>query len=75
MKIRGWITECHVIRITIHNHTNWLMPMGARECSLNIQDNSVRLRLEVLDDSNFGVHHSSTVNCMFVAVSITFEVT
>ena len=46
--------------ITKKNHTNWLMPIGARECNLNIQDNSIRLRLEVLDASNFGVHHSST---------------
>ena len=61
----GGLLSANVIQIiAIHNHTNWLMPMGARECSLNIQDNSVRLRLEVLDDSNFGVHHSSTVNCI-----------
>ena len=46
------------------SHTNWFMPMGVRECNLNIQHNSMRLCLEVLDGSNFGVHHSSTVNCM-----------
>ena len=46
------------------NHTNWFMPMGTREFNLNIQHNSMHLRLEVLDGSNFGVHHSSTVKCM-----------
>ena len=45
-------------------HTNWLMPMGARECNLKIQHNSVRLCLEVLEISNFGVYHSNTLNCM-----------
>ena len=60
-------TECIIVRIiTKKNHTNWFMPMGARECSLNIQDSSIRLRLEVLDASNFGVHHSSTEYCMFL---------
>ena len=64
---RRVITECIVIKIlTKKIHTNWLMPIGARECNLNIQDNSIRLRLEVLDASNLGVHHSSTENCMFL---------
>ena len=64
-KDRGGLLSASVIRIiAIHNHTNWLMPMGARECNLNIQDNSVRLRLEVLVASDFGVHHSSTENCI-----------
>ena len=40
------------------------MPMGARECNLNIHDNSIRLRLEVMVGSKFGVHHSSKVNCI-----------
>ena len=52
--------------IFIKNHTNWLMPIGARPCNLNIQLNSVILRLTVLDGSNFGVHHSSTKNCIFL---------
>ena len=42
------------------------MPIGARLCNLNIQLNSVLLRLAVLDGSNFGVHHSSTENCIFL---------
>ena len=46
------------------------MPMGARECNLKIQHNPVRLRLEVLDTSNFGVHHSSTVNCLWLCPSL-----
>ena len=46
--------------IFIKNHTNWLMPTGARLCNLNIQLNSVFIRLAVLDGLNFGVHHSST---------------
>ena len=66
-KREGVITECIVIKIiTKKIHTNWLMPIGARECNLNIQVNSIRLRLEVLDASNLGVHHSSTENCMFL---------
>ena len=40
------------------------MPMGAGECNLKIHDNSIRLRLEVMHVSNFGVHHSSRVNCI-----------
>ena len=55
--------KCTIVRIiAINIHTNWLMPIGAREYNLNIQHNSIRLRLEVLSDSNFGVHHSSTLN-------------
>ena len=39
---KGWITDCFVIqRISKKNHTNWLMSIGAKECSLNIQHNSV----------------------------------
>ena len=61
----GGLLSASVIRIiAIHNHTNWLMPMGARECNLKIQDNSVRLRLEVLAASDLGVHHSNTENCI-----------
>ena len=51
------------------------MPIGARECNLKIQHNSVPLRLEVLDVSNFAVHHTNTVNCMCLwLLPITFEV-
>ena len=52
--------------IFIKNHTNWLMPIGARLCCLNIQFNSVLLRLAVLNESNFGVHHSTTENYIFL---------
>ena len=41
------------------NHTNWLMPVGARECNLKIQLSSIFLLLAVIDASNFGVHHSN----------------
>ena len=57
--------------IFIKNHTNWLMPIGARLCNLNIQLNSVLFRLAVLDVSNFGVH-SSTENCIFLWVCLSF---
>ena len=57
--------ECATARIiAIKSQTNWLMPMGARECNSNIQHNSICLLMEVLSDSNFGVHHSSTLNCI-----------
>ena len=57
--------ECNTVRIiAINLHTNWLMPIGDRECNLNIQHNSIRLLLEVLSDSNLGVHHSNTENCI-----------
>ena len=62
--LRRGTTECKIVHmITIDDHTNCLMPMGVKECNLMIQLNSVRLRLEVQDVSNFGVHHSSTLNC------------
>ena len=48
------------------NQTNWLMPIGVKECNLNIQDSSSLLRLTVLDESNFGVHHYNTENIMCV---------
>ena len=52
-KNRGWIIECSIIQIiAINNHTNWLMPIGARECNLNIQHNAVRICVEVQVDSN-----------------------
>ena len=65
--------ECITARIiAIKSHTNWLMPIGARECNLNIQHNSIRLLLEVLSESNFGVHHSSTLNfiCLWLCPSL-----
>ena len=65
--------ECNTARIiAIKSHTNWLMPTGAKECNLNIQHNSIRLLLEVLSDSNFGVHHSSTLNfiCFWLCPSL-----
>ena len=40
--------------------TNWLMPIGARQCNLNIHANSSLLRLDVHVCSNFGVHYSNT---------------
>ena len=40
------------------------MPTGCRECSLKIQLSSIRLRLDVEDASNLGVHHSNTENCI-----------
>ena len=48
------------------------MPMGARECSLKIHDNSIRLHLEVMGVSNFGLHHSSRVNsmCLWLCLSL-----
>ena len=52
--------------IFIKNHMNWLMPIGTRLCNLNIQLNSVLLCLAVLDGLSFGVHHSSTENCIFL---------
>ena len=58
--------------VFIKNHTNWLMPTGARLCNLNIQLNSVLLRMAVLGVSNFGVHHSSTENCIFLWVCSSF---
>ena len=67
------ITECLVIRIIAREiHTNWLMTMGARECSLKIHDNSIHLRLEVMGVSNFGVHHSSRVKsmCLWLCTSL-----
>ena len=42
--------------------TNWLMPMGARQCDLNIHANYSLLWLDVHVCSNFGVHHSNTEN-------------
>ena len=61
----GVTAECNTVKIiAINIHTKWLMPIGARECNLNIQYNSIRLLLEVLSDSNFGVHYSSTLNCI-----------
>ena len=50
----------------LKNQTNWLMPIGVRECNLNIQDSSSLLRLTVLDGSNFCVHHFNTENIMCV---------
>ena len=45
-------------------HTCWLMPRGARECSLKIQDSSCLLLNPVSLGPNFGVHHSNTENSM-----------
>ena len=42
--------------------TNWLMPIGDRECNLKIHLNSSLLHLEVHVGSNRGVHHSITEN-------------
>ena len=54
------------------NQTNWLMPIGVRECNLNVQDSLSLLRLTVLDESNFGVHHSNTENIVCVVMPLTF---
>ena len=55
--------ECNTVRIiAIKSHTNWLMPIGARECNLKIKHNSICFLMEVLSDSNFGVHHSNKLN-------------
>ena len=63
--IKGGTPECCRVRIiTKQSHTNWLMPIGCRECSLMIQLNSIRLRLDVEDASNLGVYHSNTENCI-----------
>ena len=63
-KRRGETAECNTVKLTAINiHTNLLMPIGARECNF-IQHNSIHLLLEVLSESNFGVHHSSTLNCI-----------
>ena len=36
--------ECNTVRIiAINLHTNWLMPIGDRECNLNIQHNCITL--------------------------------
>ena len=56
------------------NQTNWLMPIGVRECNLNIQDSSSLLRLAVLAESNFGVHYSNTENIVCVGMPFTFKV-
>ena len=56
------------------NQTNWLMPIGARGCSLNIQTSSSLVHLTVLVSSNFGVHHSSTEIIMFVVMPFTLKV-
>ena len=63
---KGGVTaECSTVKIiAINIHTNWMMPIRARECNLNIQYNSIHLLLEVLSESNFDVHHSSTLNCI-----------
>ena len=42
--------------------TNWLIPMGVRECNLKIHDSSSLLHLAVHVYLNFGVHHSNTEN-------------
>ena len=42
---RGTI-ECNIVQIVfMKNHINWLMPIGARECNLNIQLSSTLLLL------------------------------
>ena len=56
------------------NQTNWLMPIGVREFNLNIQDSLSLLRLTVLDESNFSVHHSNTENIVCVVMPLTFKV-
>ena len=62
---RGETAECNTVKIiTINIHTNWLMSIGTRECNFNIQQNAIRLLLKVVSESNFGVHHSSTLNCI-----------
>ena len=58
--------------IAINNHTNWLIPIGARGCNLNIRHNSVRIRVEVQVDSNFGIHPSCTMNCMGLGLCPSF---
>ena len=70
---KALIIECIIIRIiTIKNHSNWLKPMGAGECNLDIQLNSLRFRLEVLDASNFGVHNSSIENYKYMWLRPSF---
>ena len=69
----GKTAECITVKmIAINIHTNWLMPIGARECNLKIQHNSIHLLLEVLSVSNFGVHHCSTLNCICLWVCPSF---
>ena len=65
LKEKGGTTECNIVQIIfMKNHIYWLMPIGARECNLNIQLSSILLLLAVMDVSNFGAHHSNTVNCI-----------
>ena len=55
-----------------HNHDDshkLVHVNGAKECNLKIQHNSMRLCLEVLNASHFGLHCSSTVNCMCLWLS------
>ena len=49
-------------------HTCWLMPSGARECSLKIQDSSCFLLNAVSLNPNLGGHHSNTENSIWVAL-------
>ena len=68
----GKTAECITVKmIAINIHKNWLMPIGARECNLKIQHNSIRLLLKVLSVSNFGVHHCSILNsiCLWLCPS------
>ena len=58
--------------ISIKNQTNWLMPIGARVCNLGVQPNSVHMRLDVLDASNYGVHTSSTENYLYLWLCPSF---
>ena len=70
---KGLIIECIIIRIiTIKNHSNWLKPIGAKECNLNIQHNSFHFRLEVLDASTFGAHNSSIENYKYMCLCPSF---
>ena len=72
-KEEGWTIQCIIVQIIfVKNHPSWLMPIGARVCNLGIQHNSFGLCMAILVSSNFGVHHSSKENSMYLWLSPSF---
>ena len=56
------VIECVMTIRNYHLFTNWLMPVGCRQCSLKIELSSVLLRLAVFGLTDCGVHHSISEN-------------
>ena len=72
-KKKGWTTECIILWIIcIKNHTNWLMPIGARVCNLSPTQLSA-ICYGSVGKFTFLVHTtSSTGNCMYLWLCPSF---